>query len=72
MRKIIRWGTPKKANPKYEKASHAPGISKWDCKKNKGAHVLVFVKKHRGFFGSRWNEFVCSVCGRRVTEDIAE
>lgn len=69
MRKIIRWGTPKKVNPKYEKISHPPGISKWECKKNKGNHILVFVKKNRGFFGDKWSEYICSACGKTFCED---
>lgn len=52
MRKIIRWGTPRKANPKYEKISRAPGISKWECKKSQGNHILVFVEEKHGFSGS--------------------
>ncbi|MFZ2202123.1 MAG: hypothetical protein WA055_04845 [Candidatus Moraniibacteriota bacterium] len=72
MRKIIRWGTPRKANPKYEKYDHAPGISKWKCKKNRGKHFLVFVKKHRSLFGEKWNEFICSVCGKKISENIEE
>lgn len=51
-------------NPKYAKVVHAPGLSKWECKKGKGEHKFVFVEEHN-LFGWNWLEYKCANCGKR-------